>query len=78
MVIKWQWYRINPQTVKQHSGKLCKYRKTSTFLEIYVHFSFLYCVLSQVGKLRLHAVVIVCQQFSQPEHVSSTEDHIKL
>lgn len=40
---------------------------------IYVHSIFCIMAFFQVGK-----TVFVCQQVSQPEHVSSTEDHIKL
>lgn len=69
MVIKWQRYRINPQLVKQRSSN--RISKTLTLLWIYMSISF---------SLRwaFFQVVNCCQQFGQPEHVSSAEDHIKL
>lgn len=61
----------NCKTAQQQTLQIQDFKNLSW--NIYVRSGFCTMAFFQVGK-----TVVVCQQVSQPEHVSSTEDHIKL
>ncbi len=63
------------KAAQQQTMQIQDLKNLNIYLNMYAHLIFSPLLFFLSIKT---VVVVVCKQFNQPEHVSSTEDHIKL